>query len=134
MFSKKSIKIVSIVALVAVMLMVFGSSAFAAVTIPGAKQDLDTSSVNPIVSTVFGVIQWGGIIAAVVIAMFIGIKFITSSPEGKAEVKKTLMFYVAGIVLLLAASGIVTVVANSIKEGTVVESTANAITQIITRG
>ena len=134
MFSKKSIKIVSIVALVAVMLMVFGSSAFAAVTIPGADPNLDTSSVNPIVSTVFAVIQWGGIIAAVIIAMFIGIKFITSSPEGKAEVKKTLMYYIAGIVLLLAASGIVTLIANSIQSGTVVETATNTITKVVTRG
>ena len=51
--------------------------------------------------------------------MFVGIKFITSSPEGKAEVKKTALFYVGGIVLLLAASTIVRVIANSIQAGSV---------------
>ena len=39
--------------------------------------------------------------------MFLGIKYITASPDGKAEIKKTLALYVGGIALLLSASVIV---------------------------
>lgn len=119
MLSKKSIKIISIVAFAAMMLLALGNVAFAATTIPGATDPQNTDKLNTIVGTVLGVIRWGGIILAVIIAMFIGIKFITSSPEGKAEVKKTAIFYVAGIVILLAASTIVSVIANSIQPGSV---------------
>ena len=118
MLSKKSIKVISIVVLAVMVLMTLGNVAFAATTIPNPT-DPSTTGLNDTVAKILGVIQWGGIIIAVIIAMFIGIKFITSSPEGKAEVKKTAIFYVAGIVLLLAASTIVTVIANSIKAGTI---------------
>ena len=112
MLSKKSVKILSIV-LMAVMFLMACSNIVFGVTIPEAKQP-NTEKINPTIGLLFGVIRWGGLIAAVVIAMIIGIKFITSSPEGKAEVKKTAMFYVAGIVILLSASAIVTVIGNSV--------------------
>lgn len=117
MLSKKSIKVISILVLAVMMLITFGNVAMA-VTIPGPTE-VSSSDLNETIGKVLGVIQWAGIIIAVIIAMFVGIKFITSSPEGKAEVKKTALFYVGGIVLLLAASTIVRVIANSIKAGTV---------------
>ena len=118
MLSKKSIKVISIVAFAVMMLLAIGNVALAATTIPDPV-DPNAEKLNNTVATILGVIRWGGIIIAVIIAMFIGIKFITSSPEGKAEVKKTAIFYVAGIVILLAASTIVTVIANSIESGSV---------------
>ena len=115
MLNKKSIKILSIVAIIMILLSTIGSSVFA-MTIP----DPDPSTVNSTnldstISTVLAIIQYGGIIAAVVIAMIIGIKYITSAPEGKAEVKKTATFYIAGIVLLLSASLIVRLIGNTIQ-------------------
>ena len=87
-----------------------------AFTIPGPTE-VSSTELNDTIGKVLGVIQWAGIIIAVIIAMFVGIKFITSSPEGKAEVKKTALFYVGGLVL--AASTIVRVIANSIQAGSV---------------
>lgn len=111
MLSKKSIKVLSILLMVVMLLVTIGNSVFA-MTVPEPEpwspaegSDLDTT-----VGKVLGIIQWAGIVAAVAIAMFIGIKYITSSPEGKAELKKTLLFYVAGIVILLSASAIVTAI------------------------
>lgn len=113
MLSKKSMKILSIIVMVVMLLMTIGTSmSAAAVTVPqpdewspSAGSELDNT-----IGKVLGIIQWAGIVAAVAIAMFIGIKYITSSPEGKAELKKTLLFYVAGIVILLSASAIVTAI------------------------
>ena len=119
MLSKKSIKVISVLVLAVMMLITLGNVAMA-VTIPPVTGDVaESADLNDTIGKVLGVIQWAGIIIAVIIAMFVGIKFITSSPEGKAEVKKTALFYVGGIVLLLAASTIVRVIANSIKSGTV---------------
>lgn len=52
--------------------------------------------------TVAGYIVYAGIIIAVIVLMQKGIKFITASPEGKAEVKKEIIPWVVGIVLLLS--------------------------------
>lgn len=117
MLSKKSIKVISVLVMAIMLLIALGNVAMA-VTIPGPTE-VPSSDLNETIGKVLGGIQWAGIIIAVIIAMFVGIKFITSSPEGKAEVKKTALFYVGGIVLLLAASTIVRVIANSIKAGTV---------------
>ena len=123
MLNKKSVKILSIIVMTVMMLMTIGSSVFAAVTIPNANAPV-TSKFDTTIGTVLGLIQYGGIIAAVIIAMIIGIKYITSAPEGKAEVKKTATFYIAGIALLLSASVIVTIIGNTIQSGTVTETTA----------
>ncbi len=125
--NKKSIKVVSIILLVVILIGTFGSTVFAAdgagavsnaantaagttaaSSIPNPTTPPITGDVNSAVQTILGIIQWGGIVAAVAVAMFIGIKYITASPEGKAEIKKTLGLYVAGVAILLSASGIVT--------------------------
>ena len=46
----------------------------------------------------------------VIIGIFVGIKFITASPEAKAEIKKTAVIYVIGAVLLFAAGGILGII------------------------
>ena len=42
--------------------------------------------------------------------IFVGIKFLTASPEGKAEIKKTAVIYIVGAILLFAATGILQIV------------------------
>ena len=49
-----------------------------------------------------GYIIWVAIIASVIVLMVKGIKFITSSPEGKADVKKELMPWAIGIIILFS--------------------------------
>lgn len=119
MLNKKSIKILSIVAIIMILLSTIGSSVFA-MTIPDPDPSkVKSTNLDTTISTVLAIIQYGGIIAAVVIAMIIGIKYITSAPEGKAEVKKTATFYIAGIVLLLSASLIVRLIGNTIQPDTI---------------
>lgn len=116
MLSKKSIKIISVVLFVAMLLLTVGSTVFA-VDVPKANDVTIDQNLSNTIGNVLGFIRWGGIVAAVIIAMFIGIKYITSAPEGKAEIKKTLGYYVGGIVILLSASTIVTVIQNNFKIG-----------------
>ena len=86
---------------------VFANTTESSVTVPPINGFNASSELTTTIGNVFGVIKYAGIIIAVIIAMYIGIKYITASPEGKAEVKKTLGFYVGGVALLLSASAIV---------------------------
>ncbi len=63
--------------------------------------------VNSLGSNILGIVQTVGTIAAIVTLIILGIKYMMGSAEEKAEYKKTLMPYVIGAVLVLAASNIV---------------------------
>lgn len=47
---------------------------------------------------------------AIIILIVIGITYLTKSPEGKADAKKSLTSYVIGAVLMFAASGILRII------------------------
>lgn len=49
-----------------------------------------------------GWILYAGIIICVIALMIKGIKFITAAPEGKAEVKKSLLPWFIGLIILVA--------------------------------
>ena len=51
-------------------------------------------------STIAGYIIYVAIAISVIVLMIKGIKFITSSPEGKADVKKELIPWTVGIIIL----------------------------------
>lgn len=63
-------------------------------------------------ATIAGYIVYAGIIVAVVVLMLKGIKFVTSSPEGKADVKKELIPWAVGIVILFSIQAILQFVVN----------------------
>ena len=114
MLSKKSIKILSIVLVVAILLMTVLGTVSCAATVPEPTEVNPGDGINNTVGKVLGIIRWAGIAIAVGVAMFVGIKYITASPDGKAEVKKTLVLYIGGIVLLLSASAIVTFIESNL--------------------
>ena len=62
-----------------------------------------SGTVTNIGGSVVGIVQVVGYVVAVVMLVIIGIKYITSSPEGKAEVKKTALYYVLGAALIAGA-------------------------------
>lgn len=68
------------------------------------------SGTNPfsnIGSTVLGYVQWFGYAMAVGMLLYIGIKYMMSSANEKADLKKGSVNYVIGAVLVFAASTIV---------------------------
>ena len=44
--------------------------------------------------------------------ILIGVKFITASPEGKAEIKKAAIQYVIGAIIVFAAGTLLGIIAN----------------------
>lgn len=58
-------------------------------------------------STVVSVMKSIGYVIAVIMLMYIGIKYITASPDGKAEVKNKAVIFVIGAILIASSVTIV---------------------------
>lgn len=110
--SKKSIKIVSIVTTIVMVLMLSTQIVFA-VDIGGVSVDPNTSTngvanVTKVGNDVLGIIRVVGIILAVGILMVLGIKYMMGSAEEKASYKKTMVPYIVGAILIFGAATIAT--------------------------
>ena len=106
---KKMSKIISAVLIMSTILSAF-CAVFATPSIHSAvSPTTGAQDVNNVAGIVIYIIQIIAFAAAVIMLMFVGIKFLTASPEGKAEIKKTAVIYVVGAVLLFAAGGILTI-------------------------
>ena len=102
-------KVFSIVT-VAVMLLAAISNVVLAIDpsqITGQTGTDAADKVQTVGENILGVVQTVGTIAAIVTLIILGIKYMMGSAEEKAEYKKTLMPYVIGAVLVLAAANIV---------------------------
>ena len=100
--------IISIILITAAIVLSVSSMAFA-LTIPSGSA---TTELNNIGSTIIGLVQAVGTIVAVVMLIVVGIKYLTSSPEGKAQYKGTMVAYVVGAILIFAASNLVRIIYN----------------------
>ncbi len=61
---------------------------------------------------VIGVIQIVGTAVAVGASIYLGIRYVTSSVEDKAEIKKKMIPFVLGVVIFYAATGILQLLSN----------------------
>lgn len=78
-------------------------------------------------SILLGIFQVVGYIAAVVVLAWLGIKYLTAAPEGKAEIKKQAFAYLIGALLLFAAGTIVGWVKTAVDNGTTTTTTTGLI-------
>lgn len=69
----------------------------------GANGLISQAKLKELSDTIYNVLLVVGIIAAVLIGVLLGIKFITAGVEGKAEVQKALIVYVMGCVIVFGA-------------------------------
>lgn len=74
--------------------------------------DSPTETVNNFIGSIIYVLQIAFMALAVIMAMALAIKYMASSVNEKAEIKKHLTIYVLGVVLLFAASGLVALLRN----------------------
>lgn len=108
MNTKKISKIVSVLMIVA-MLAMASTVVFAQSTDPRTitpLQGTGTGSVKSLGQQILGIVQLVGSIAAVVVLVVLGIKYMMGSAEEKAEYKKTMIPYIIGAVLIFAASNV----------------------------
>ena len=106
-------KIITILLIIATILgavsMVFADS----IEIPGGTNTgisgtgLDTTAKN-----IIGIVQFVCYAAAVILLVYLGVKWIAAAPEAKADIKKSAVIYVVGAVLVFAAGAILQVIRN----------------------
>ena len=124
----KSVKIITTLLLVIMLVMSFSNIAFAggssASTSGGVtgvitnikdaanEQINNDSGVASLGGQIVGIIQVVGIVVAVVILLILGIKYMTGSAQEKAEYKKTMIPYIIGAALVFAATTILNVIFN----------------------
>ena len=100
MKTKTIMKILTIVMVVA-MIATMTSSVFA-VDIPSPGGSVPAGMSNA-AGQVITIVQFVCYAAAVVMLMVLGVKFISASPDGKAEIKKSAVIYVVGALLVFFA-------------------------------
>lgn len=122
--NSKVLKITLVVITILSMLLMLGGNIFASgkdfsqqyIQQGGENNDI-TRKVGGIGNTVLSIFQAVGTIIAVIMLVWLGIKYIMASPDGKAEIKKQAFAYILGAVLLFGAAWIVPIIAKVISNG-----------------
>ncbi len=121
---KKTVKIISIILIVLLIICNMSNVALAETksgtgqqhssdetitpgNITGTKSDgMNTTEIVQVGNNIVFVIRLLGTIISVGVLVVLGIKYMTSSPEGKADFKSTMIPYLVGAVLVFAATWI----------------------------
>lgn len=102
----KTMKILTTIATV-LLIVAMGASVVCAYTPTNVDPDVNVTgmeTVQTIGSQIASIIRTVGVIAAVIILMILGIKYMMGSAQEKADYKKTMIPYIIGAVVLFAAS------------------------------
>lgn len=110
---KKTSKIIVFI-LIAMMIVSIGTTTVFAEAIKGGtdpstlkgQEVTGTSNITKLGNQLITIISTVGSVAAVIVLIVLGLKYMMGSAEEKAEYKKTLMPYVIGAALVFAASTI----------------------------
>lgn len=111
-------KKVAIFVLILILICIIGTEKINAVDItnvlnqPHSPPAEARTSIEEVGKHAFAVMQVIGVSVASVMLIAIAIKYMTSSPNDKAEVKKQIVPFVVGAVFLYAATIIVTIIKN----------------------
>lgn len=120
---KKSIEIIVKILIIALSIVLISTVVLAddlldPSKITGTSTDA-SNSVTSIANIVFGIIQVIALAVAVIMLTILGIKYVSASPEGKADIKKSATIYIVGAVLLFGTTGILQLIksfANSLSK------------------
>ena len=111
--NKKTVKVIS--ALIIILFVILSATpVFAALTpndVPGTGNIAD-NDIKKVGNNIATIVRSIGIVAAVVILMVIGIKYMVASAEEKAKYKEVMIPYVIGAVILFGAAMIVSFIMN----------------------
>lgn len=113
MNKKKIVRILSIALMVAMIAMCLQNVAFA--DMPDPKTLTGTTSTTSgkftsVVNIVLGIAQVIGVAVAVIMLIVLAIKYISSAPNDKAEIKKHAVMYIVGAIVLFGASGLLGII------------------------
>lgn len=83
-----------------------------------AQQSEVADKTQSIGNQVLGIVQVVAIAVAVIMLVVLAIKYLTSSPNEKADVKKSMWTYLIGAIVLFGASGILQIIKNFVVDAT----------------
>ncbi len=117
--NKKILKLIAIIIFSLMLVLAFSNNTYAKTPdeiITGADDFISKGgdgatgirpeNIKEITNIIYNVLLLIGVICIMLIGIILGIKFITEGTEGKAEVKKALVPYVVGCVVVFGAFGI----------------------------
>ena len=70
----------------------------------GSQGNMNTDNINKVGNQVIYLIRLIGTMISVGVLVILGVKYMTASPEGKADFKSTMRPYLVGAVLVFAAT------------------------------
>ena len=117
--SKKTMKILTTIATILLILSMGASIVCAATDIGGVSIDPKTENTGDITKVgnkIMGILQVVGVLIAVIILMVLGVKYMMGSAEEKAEYKKTMIPYIVGAILIFAAATIANAIYNFVSK------------------
>ena len=109
---KKTVKVVSILLAVLMMVAFLSTTVMAADgIIDGMKPDYtDDVGITTMGQNLVNILSTIGVVISVIVLLILGIKYMMGSASEKAEYKKTMIPYLVGAVLIFGASAIAKVV------------------------
>lgn len=114
----KTIKILSIILMVSIMVLFLSTNVFAVEGIMGQLNPdykVEGEGANQLTSVgkqIINIISIVAIVISVIVLLIIGIKYMMGSASEKAEYKKTMIPYLVGAVIIFGAGAIAQVVVN----------------------
>jgi len=118
----KKIRLIATIFMIITMAITMSNIVFAGVgdvTITGTE----VSGVSNVAAKALGAGQVICYVAAVILIMWMGVKWLTSAPEGKAEMKKGLIQAAIASALLVGAGVIMTAIGNTIQDAVTTATT-----------
>ena len=113
---KNIARIASIVLVISMLLMAISPIVFGATGAPDPNgytgKETDVAGIENVGGQIITIVSVVGSLAAVVVLVVLGIKYMMGSAEEKAEYKKTLLPYIIGAALVFAASALAGMVYN----------------------
>lgn len=109
--STKTMKILTILATILLVLSLGASTAFAMISPDDIKiQDPTSTDIQDLGGKIIGILQTVGVVLSVVILVVLGIKYMMGSAEEKAEYKKSMIPYIVGAACIFLAPTIANIV------------------------
>lgn len=103
-------KLTKIFVIVFSILLIANSSLAISLPTPSAPDAQITRKLSDTTSMILSTVQLVGAVVAVIMIMVIAIKYFSAAPGEKAELKKKLVVYIVGAVILFGAVGIIELV------------------------
>lgn len=113
---KKTVKIISTLLLVVMLVTSISGAVFADTTtnvlnkLKGDSNTVNSDDLTKVGNNIVTIIQVVGIVIAVIVLLVIGIKYMIGSASEKAEYKKTMIPYIVGALLIFAGTSLVRVI------------------------